>query len=40
MEAMTGDLSEADALIYVVLSKTEKHVPCGELVDTTECITL
>jgi hypothetical protein len=24
----------------VVLSKAEKHVPCGESVDTTTCITL
>jgi hypothetical protein len=29
-----------NALMYVVLSKAEKHVPYGELVGTTECITL
>jgi len=29
-----------DAVIYVVLSEVEKHVPYGELVGTTECITL
>jgi len=28
------------APMYVVLRKAEKHVPCGELVGTTECITL
>jgi len=28
-----------NALIYVVLSRAEKHVPYGELVGTTECIT-
>jgi len=32
-------ISEVDALTYVVLSKAEKHVPYGELVGTTECIT-
>jgi hypothetical protein len=39
---MTGSvvISEVDALMYVVLSKAEKHVPYGELVDTTECIAL
>jgi len=37
---MPGDMSEVDARIYVVLSKTQKHVPCGESGDTTECITL
>jgi len=31
---------EVDALIYVVLSKAEKHVPYGEVVGTTECIVL
>ena len=33
-------ISEVDALKYVVLSKVEKHVPCGKLVGTTRCITL
>ena len=39
---MTGNVvtSEADALMYVILSKGEKHIPYGELVGTTECITL
>ena len=42
MEQRTGNIvtSEVDALIYVVLSKAEKQVPHGELVGTTECITL
>jgi hypothetical protein len=31
---------EVDALMYVVLSIAEKHVPYGELVGTTECVTL
>jgi hypothetical protein len=41
VEPMTGNIvrSEIDALMYVVLSKAEKHVPHGELVGTTECIT-
>jgi len=33
-------ISEVDAPMHVVLSKAEKHVPHGELVSTTECITL
>ena len=33
-------ISEVDDRMYVVLSKVEKHVPYGELVGTTECITL
>jgi len=33
-------ISETDALIYVVLSKAGKHVPYGDLVGTTECLTL
>jgi hypothetical protein len=39
---MTGNdvISEVDALMYVVLSKAEKHVPNGEFVGTTECLTL
>ena len=39
---MTGNIiiCEIDALMYVVLSKQETHVPYGELVGTTECVTL
>jgi hypothetical protein len=39
---MTGNvpISEVDAVMYVILSKAEKHVPCGKLVGTTECMTL
>jgi len=39
---MTGIIviSEVDALVYVVLSKAENHMPYGELWSTTECITL
>jgi hypothetical protein len=33
-------ISCVDALIYVVLSKVEKHLPYTELVGITECITL
>ena len=33
-------ISEVNALKYVVLSKLEKHVPYGELVGSTKCITL
>jgi len=33
-------ISEVHALVYVVLSKAENHVPYGELCGTTECITL
>jgi len=33
-------ISEEDALMYVVLSKAGKHVPYGDLVGTTECLTL
>jgi hypothetical protein len=42
LETMTGNvvISERDALVYVVLSKEEKHVPYGELVCSTECIML
>jgi hypothetical protein len=38
LEPMTGNvvISEVDAVMYVVLSKAEKHVPKGELVGTTE----
>ena len=39
---MTGNvvISDVDALMYVVPSKAEKHVPYGELVGTTECVRL
>jgi hypothetical protein len=39
---MTGNvvISEADSLMCVVLSKAEERVPYGELVSTTECMTL
>ena len=39
---MTGIviISKADALMYAILSKAEKHVPYVELVGTTECVTL
>jgi len=33
-------ISEVDALMYVVLSKAEQHVPYGKLVGTTECLIL
>jgi hypothetical protein len=33
-------ISEVGSLIYVGLSKAEKHVPYGELVVTTESLTL
>ena len=38
MELVNGNvvISEVDALMCVVLSKAEKHVPNGELVGTTE----
>ena len=31
---------EADALMYVALSKIEKRVPYGELFGTTECLNI
>jgi len=39
---MTGyvSLSKVDALVYVVLSKAEKHMPYRELVITKECVML
>ena len=39
---MTGNVvtSEVDTVMYVVLSEAEKLMPYGELVGTTECITL
>jgi hypothetical protein len=33
-------ISEVVTLMYVILSTAEKHVPFGELVGTTECMTL
>jgi len=33
-------ISEVDALMYVVLSMTEKHVPKVKLVGTRACLTL
>jgi hypothetical protein len=41
MEPMTGNvvISEVDTLICVVLNKAEKHIPWGESVVTTECMT-
>jgi hypothetical protein len=40
LERMTGNfvISEVDAVMYVLLSKAEKHVPYGELVGTTELV--
>ena len=42
MEPMTGSvvISEVDVLMYVVLSKADKHVSYGELAGTKECIRL
>ena len=42
LETMTGNvvISEVDALMYVVLSKAEKHASYEELFGTTECVTL
>lgn len=39
---MTGNIVtfKVHDLMYVVLSKAEKHVPYVELVGTTECVTL
>jgi len=33
-------ISEINAVMYVALTRVEKHVRYGELVGTTECITL
>jgi len=40
--AMTGYvvIAEVDALMYVILSKAEKHMPYSELTGTAECITI
>jgi len=42
MEHMNGIvvISEADAVIFVMLGNAENHVTCGELVGTTECVAL
>jgi len=42
LELMNGNvvISEVVALMYVLLSTVEKHVPFGELVGITECMTL
>ena len=42
LEQMIGNvvISEVDALTYVVLNSAEKHMPYGELVCTTDSITL
>jgi hypothetical protein len=40
LEPVNGSvvISGVDAVVCVVLSKIEKHVPYGELVGSTECI--
>jgi hypothetical protein len=41
VQPMTDNIiSEVDALMYFVLCKAEKHMPCEELIGTTECMTL
>lgn len=42
MELMAGNvvISEVRGVMYVVLSKPEKHVSYGKLVSTTKFITL
>jgi hypothetical protein len=42
MKVMTGNviISEVDALMYVVLSKAEKHMPYWQLFDATDSIML
>jgi hypothetical protein len=42
LERIIGNviISEVDVPMYVVISKAEKYVPYGELLSTTECITL
>ena len=39
MSATVG-VFQVESLTYVVLSRAKKHVPYGESVGTTECITL
>jgi len=37
LEVMTGNVtSEVDVLMYVVISRAEIHVACGELARTAE----
>jgi len=33
-------ISEADAVMFVMLDNAENHVTCGELLGTTECVAL
>jgi hypothetical protein len=42
LEMTTGNIviCEVYALMHVVLSEKEKHVPYGETVNSTECVTL
>jgi hypothetical protein len=42
LELTTGNVvvSKLYDLMRVVLSEEEKHVPYGETVDTTDCVTL
>ena len=42
VERLPGNsvISKEDVLMYVILSTAEKHVPCGDLVGTTECVKL
>jgi hypothetical protein len=41
LEPIAGSVTfVVDALMYVVLSETEKRVPYGEFVGTTKCMTL
>jgi len=42
MKTMTGNviISEVDVIVYVLLSKTEKNMPYGELVRTRESMML
>jgi len=42
LEKITANIviTKVGALVYVVLSKKEKHVTYGETVGTTECTTL
>jgi len=40
LESIAGSVTSVVDVMYVVLSEAEKHVPYGELVGTTECMTL
>jgi len=33
-------ISKGDAIMFVMLGNAENHMTCGELVGTTECVTL